>query len=72
MSASDGLFAAKGQARPVDEARGDADDPAERNPVASGASDDETTPLPDLFGEARRKPAHDHQPAERGEAATLG
>ena len=52
MSASDGLFAAKGQARPVDEARGDADDPAERNPVASGASDDETTPLPDLFGEA--------------------
>ncbi|MFT5489002.1 MAG: hypothetical protein ACI9MU_003935, partial [Alphaproteobacteria bacterium] len=55
MSAPDGLFAAKGQAQPVDQTRDATDRSAKPESSTSGAVDTvvdiEAGPLPDLFGE---------------------
>lgn len=55
MSAPDGLFAAKGQAQPVDQTREATDLSDEREAITSAAVDTAAAPLPDLFGE----PAND-------------
>lgn len=51
MSAPDGLFAAKGQAQPVDQTSSAADIPTEPESDASNTTDADISPLPDLFGE---------------------
>lgn len=51
MSAPDGLFATKGRAQPVDQARGNTDTLDEQGAGTSGNADPTGEPLPDLFGE---------------------
>lgn len=74
MSAPSGLFAAKGQAQPVDQTRGETDIPAEPATDESITADTEAGPLPDLFGEpandenAETSPGTDENTAGDGDA----